>query len=137
MLILYNIISRYKELVRQGKYVPRSARASLLSGYSSTTLPISEANEVSLGSENGPVVRGAAATTTTTMAATELGEDIASRLTDASTAGILSSSHQQQQLDTRYRDQTRICEGPRTDHRWPPDSTCFCFWQAVRRCLFL
>jgi len=86
--------------VRQGQYVPRSARASLLSGYSSTAAPIAEANEVTGSSggslENGPVVlRGQSAAAI----GTELGEDIASRLTEAAASGILSTS--QQLLDTR------------------------------------
>ena len=64
--------------MRQGKYVPRSARASLLSGYSARAA----ATSIAEGSE---------------MTVTELGEDVASRLTAAAT--IMSSSH----LESRYR----------------------------------
>ena len=76
--MIFTLLNRYKELVRQGKYVPRSARASLLSGYSARAA----ATSIAEGSE---------------MTVTELGEDVASRLTAAAT--IMSSSH----LESRYR----------------------------------
>jgi hypothetical protein len=72
------ISCRYKELVKQGKYVSRSARASLLAGYSAHHRPTP--GTITEGVETGTAAPAAGD-------GTELGEDIAGRLAAGTIAG--------------------------------------------------
>ncbi len=82
---------RYKELVKQGKYVSRSARASLLSGYSAHHRPTP--GTITEGVETGTAAAAGDGT--------ELGDDIAGRLA----AGAIAGSSR---LDVRFVFSSRL-----------------------------